>query len=614
MKSKYFLILILIIAGVLQGIRFLNKGDYFSLEQKHTFNLPKKLNNDIELKDYQKYLVFYSPESELSQKVLGNLEEVFKFNKIPYDKVDIKTEIDISPYQNFIFTTDTFLGFRKDVYLSMKNKITKEGGGIFLLTNPPFSPFHKLAGIEELDLQKSYIGIGIKFFKKFFPGLDSLELKDNSLSGYVHKPKLVNDIDIIAKDSEDIPIIWKKSLGKGSVVYVNTTLFAEKVGRGLMNQIISLESPWYIGITLNSKLVHIDDFPSPIPRYRDEIIYKSYGMETDEFYNQIWWKDMEGLAQRKKLKYSAFLIGDYNDDTDKNLMKDIPEIYLRDLDRRGRNLFIHQGELGIHGYNHNPLVFEGEIDFKSLNYYPWKSEKDIDESLTRLDKVIDDLWGENIEIYSYVPPSNILSFRGKQALYNHYPDLKIISSLFYGDDEKGSFITEVGRDKDFPTIHLLPRFSSGFSRTDEKMWNIYNALALYGYFSHFVHPDDILSEDRGYGKDWEQLLREFEGILGEVNDNFPQLEPTLNYELLDKYTNIEDIEIYSKKNKNKIEIEVKNFSSPFKIVFRVKNSKIKDVSSKKYKNIGEYEDTNLYLIEIDREKFEIELEEERDEK
>lgn len=68
MKSKYFLILILILAGVLQGIRFLNKGDYFSLEQKHLFNLPKNLNGDIELKDYQKYLVFYSPESELSQK------------------------------------------------------------------------------------------------------------------------------------------------------------------------------------------------------------------------------------------------------------------------------------------------------------------------------------------------------------------------------------------------------------------------------------------------------------------------------------------------------------------------------------------------------------------
>lgn len=416
--------------------------------------------------------------------------------------------------------------------------------------------------------------------------MDSLELKDNSLSGYVHRPKLATDVDIIAKDSEEIPIIWKKPLGKGNIVFVNTTIFAERVGRGLMNQIISLESPWYIGVTLNSKLVHIDDFPSPVPRYRDEIIYKSYGMDTAEFYNQIWWKDMEALAQRKKIKYSAFLIGDYNNYTDKNLMQDIPELYLRDLDRRGRNLFIHQGELGIHGYNHNPLVFEGEIDFESLDYYPWKSEEDIEEGLNRLDKVIDELWGDKIEIYSYVPPSNILSFRGKKALHNHYPDLKIISSLFYGDEGDGSFITEVGKDKDFPTIYLLPRFSSGFSRTDEKMWNIYNALALYGYFSHFVHPDDILAEDRGYGKDWEQLLREFEGMLGEVNENFPQLEPKLNYELLDKYSSVEEIEIYSKKDKDRIEIEIKNFSAPFEVIFRVKESKIKDVSSKNIRDLG----------------------------
>lgn len=614
MKSKYFLVLILIVAGLVQGIRFLDKGDYFSLKQNYKFQVRDFNNKNTDLESYQKYLVFYSKNNYISQKILENLEESFKFNKVNYDKVEIGEELNISSYQNFIFVTDTFLGFRKRVYLDIKKKIEREGGAIFLLTNPPYSPFNKYVGIEELDIKNSYIGKGVEFSKKFFPGLDSLRMKTDELAGYTHKPNLSSEVEIIAKDSEGVPVIWSKILGKGEIYYINTSLFAEKVGRGLMTQIVSLGSPWYIGINLNSKLIHLDDFPSPVPRYRDEIIYKSYGMDTYDFYNQIWWKDMEGLARRKNLKYSAFMIGDYNDDVVEDSMKELPSVTLRDLDRRGRRLFLHKGELGIHGYNHNPLAFEGDIDFKSLNYHPWKSEEDIEKGFEQLDKIIKELWGDEVKIYSYVPPSNILTLKGKEILHKHYPELKIISSLFYGGGDDGSFITEIGKDKDFPSIYLLPRFSSGFSKSDEKMWNIYSALATYGYYSHFVHPDDILSEDRGNGKDWEQLLREFENMIGDIDKNLPYLEPTLNYELLEKYLAVENISIYSKKIGNNIEIEVKNFTSPFEIFFRVRGAKVKDVSSKKIRVLGEYEDNNLYQIKIDRERFIIELEEEKDEK
>lgn len=359
MKSKYFIILVLILAGVVQGIRFLDKGDYFTLEQKHNFNSQNLLESETKLKGYQKYLIFYSKDNTISKKILENLEESFKFNKTPYDKVEIGEERDITPYQNFIFVTDTFLGFRKKVYLAMREKIEKEGGAIFLLTNSPYLPFHRYLGIDGVDLNSSYISEGIEFSKKFFPGLDSMRIESSAIVGFSQNLKLQRDINIIAKDKSGLPIIWKKSLGKGEIFYTNTSLFAEKVGRGLMTQIISLGSPGYIGITLNSKLIHLDDFPSPVPRYRDEIIYKSYGMASYDFYNQIWWRDMEALAKRKNIKYSAFMIGDYNDDISQSDVKELVRVSMRDLDKRGRRVFLHGGELGIHGHNHNPLTFEG---------------------------------------------------------------------------------------------------------------------------------------------------------------------------------------------------------------------------------------------------------------
>ena len=36
-----------------------------------------------------------------------------------------------------------------------------------------------------------------------------------------------------------------------------------------------------------------------------------------------------------------------------------------------------------------------------------------------------------------------------------------------------------------------------------------NACALYGAFSHFVHPDDILDKERGGGQGWEDLFQAY---------------------------------------------------------------------------------------------------------
>ncbi len=67
----------------------------------------------------------------------------------------------------------------------------------------------------------------------------------------------------------------------------------------------------------------------------------------------------------------------------------------------------------------------------------------------------------------------------------------------------------------------MPRFSSGFSYDKDDLWGIFNALAVYGYMSHFVHPDDVISDDRGFGKDWNQLYHEFEKVILEVEKRFP---------------------------------------------------------------------------------------------
>jgi len=42
------------------------------------------------------------------------------------------------------------------------------------------------------------------------------------------------------------------------------------------------------------------------------------------------------------------------------------------------------------------------------------------------------------------------------------------------------------------------------------MWSLFNAIAIYGYWTHFVHPDDVISDDRGMNKTWKEIKLKFE--------------------------------------------------------------------------------------------------------
>lgn len=613
MKFRYFFIVILLIAGILQFNRIMDKGKYFSVKQEFSFNKAPAKNTSLVFEHPQKYLIFYNSSSQISKNILYNLRKTFEFTKAQFDVVNIGDTPDISKYDYFIFATDNFLGFRKTIFENIKEKISSHGGTIFILSNTEYNPFNKISGINKIN---SFSGnqYGVNFKEKIFPGINSFSPGNTLISSSVLNVELDKKVNILAETDSKLPLIWENHFGNGKIIYINSTFFEANIVRGVMNQIISYGSDWYINPILNSKLIHIDDFPSPVPRYENEIIKKSYGMDTGDFFNKIWWKDMVALAERRNLIYSGFLIIDYNNDVRSSDMKEIPKITLLDIDKRARELLLYQGELGIHGYNHNPLVFEGDIDFKTLNYVPWENDSDIAAGLRNISSIIEELLGKNVKLYSYVPPSNILKNRGKEILLKSFPDLKTISSLFYGDEEKGAFVTEIGKDDEFPSIYTMPRFSSGFFYEKDDLWGIFNAIAVYGYMSHFVHPDDIISDDRGLGKDWSQLYKDFESTILEVEKRFPYFEPSTNSGLTQKYMNIEDIKIYSEKDNDTLKIGIENFRKPFSALVRIRDNDIKHISSGEYRLVNKYKDNSIYLIKFMNQNTIIKLEKKQEKK
>ena len=218
----------------------------------------------------------------------------------------------------------------------------------------------------------------------------------------------------------------------------------------------------------------------------------------------------------------------------------------------------------MHGYNHQPLVLEGFIK-QELGYTPWASKEDMEESIKELLDFINGVF-PNYKLGSYIPPSNILSEEGRAALVSGNKDLRVISSLYIGGLEGDEYVQEFEIAPD--GIIEFPRLSSGYIKTDEMMWSIYNGINLFGIFSHFIHPDDILDPYRNQGNSWSVLSKELDSIFSEVSTNYPWLRSftaTPAGEELKKYLeSAPHIEYFG----NTINIYCENFRSDIYFILR----------------------------------------------
>ncbi|MGL4253321.1 MAG: DUF2194 domain-containing protein, partial [Fusobacteriaceae bacterium] len=320
----------------------------------------------------------------------------------------------------------------------------------------------------------------------------------------------------------------------------------------------------------------------------------------------------KALAAREKLKYSTFAIIKYNDEVEKLGRITIPKRTMEELSRRGREVKMTGGEIGLHGYNHNSLGVLGEINFQDYAYTPWETIEGMKEGIEVAKNTMKKIYGEKLEIYSYVAPSNLLGKSGKIAVVESLPNLKVFSGVFYGvpEQELGFFVQEIGRDKDYPQIYSIPRFSAGFVKDDSIMWQIFNGIAGYGYLSHFIHPDDLLDMERGKNKSWGKLKIEFGDIFSQVNKKFPMLQPSIQSELTREYMVLEKLDVDYGIEEGKLLINTRNFTEKFYAQLRLRGKKISRIEGGEiYPVESKDRETNLYIVKIDKPSVIINLEE-----
>lgn len=159
------------------------------------------------------------------------------------------------------------------------------------------------------------------------------------------------------------------------------------------------------------------------------------------------------------------------------------------------------GELGFHGYNHQPLAL-WDTDYGTLyDYKTWKNKETLVASLNELiafqDEVLPNAHGS-----VYVPPSNILSARARKLIGTDVPRIKTIASTYFEDGTDLPYVQEFGVASD--GIVEQPRIVSGGMVDDSYMrLAAVSELNMHYASTHFMHPDDLLDPDRGAKEGWE---------------------------------------------------------------------------------------------------------------
>ena len=449
------------------------------------------------------------------------LDRVFLDMKVPTVTVDLAQGDEIpalKQYQTMVIAMPNLEPLGEHVLQIMQ--WVKKGGGVMFAMTPEKTGY--------LDVIGPQIGIESSAYKYVVTeGITPSE--DFMLGGgqtYTFSDPFESSLSVALNDRAQVeavstngrtPLVWRSSVESGTAVMCNIGIYV-KVFRGFYASAFSLLSSAMAYPVINSAAFYLDDFPSPVPSGNGKYIKRDYNISISEFYSQVWWPDLVRLAERYGIRFTGVMIENYGDDT-----KDDP---VRQTDNTqfeyyGGLLLRQNGEIGYHGYNHQPLVLPNTDYGNEYAYVQWPNRKAIVDSLNELiafQKAVLPAATSSV----YVPPSNILSSEGRQIIGEDVPQIRAIASMFLPSDSSLGYVQEFGVAAD--GVVEAPRIVSGSMVNNSYMrLAAVSELNMHYVSTHFMHPDDLLDEDRGAKEGWETYRKGLEDYLDWLEQSAPSI-------------------------------------------------------------------------------------------
>lgn len=388
-----------------------------------------------------------------------------------------------------------------------------------------------------------------------------------------------------------VPVIWETAYGEGKFVVDNFGM-CDKAYRGFFAASLSLLRDVFVYPVINGSVFYLDDFPSQIPNGNNTYILRDFNTTIRDFYINIWWPDMMNLSDKYGIKYTGLAIESYDDNIDgKTDAKPDTGTFLN----FGNMLLRRGGELGYHGYNHQPLCLDN-CDYKGVfDYKTWNDNASMVKAFTHLTDFCEELFPD-VSFSVYVPPSNLLSEEGRAMILKEFKQIKTLSGIYLPDATLDfSLLQEFEVDKN--GVVDQPRIISGCDIDDFMTVAAVSELNFHYVNNHFTHPDDALDPDRGAELGWKELKKRFDKFLGWLYGSSPNLRNFTGSELSAAVQRFAAVVPKTATDNKKMTVSIGNFYDDAQLMVRFNNNqKPGKVSGGRLTHIT----GDLYLIEADK--------------
>lgn len=449
------------------------------------------------------------------------LDRVLLDMKVPTVTVDLAQGDEIptlKQYQTMVIAMPNLDPLDEHVLQIMQ--WVKKGGGVMFAMTPEKTGY--------LDVIGPQIGIESSAYQ-YVVTEGITPSKDFMLGGgqtYTFSDPFKSSLSVTLNDRAQVeavssngrtPLVWRSSVKSGTAVMCNIGIYVKMV-RGFYASAFSLLSSAMAYPVINSAAFYLDDFPSPVPSGNGKYIKRDYNMSISEFYSQVWWPDLVRLAERYGIRFTGVMIENYGDDTKNDPVRQTDNTQ---FEYYGGLLLRQNGEIGYHGYNHQPLVLPNTDYGNEYTYVQWPNRKAIVDSLNELiafQKTVLPAATSSV----YVPPSNILSSEGRQIIGEDVPQIRAIASMAFPPDSSLEYVQEFGVAAD--GVVEAPRIVSGSMVNNSYMrLAAVSELNMHYVSTHFMHPDDLLDEDRGAKEGWETYRKGLEDYLDWLEQSAPSI-------------------------------------------------------------------------------------------
>lgn len=458
------------------------------------------------------------------------LKQILWDMKVNFDTVDVGCEpvpTDFSPYKTVVVALPDMSPLGNSA-MNLADWVFDGGRAMFPMT-PDATP------ISVYLLQKAGVNFygdntvleSIYFDKDFVIGggraYNISDPFDSCLSVTVR-----DEAEVYAWAGEEggMPVIWSYDYGDGRFVVDNIGLY-EKSLRGLYSASYTLLEDVFAYPVIDGLIVFLDDMPSPVPEGDSQYIRRDYDTTIADYYVNTWYPDIDNLSKKYGFPLVGLVIENYEQQVDGTVERQADTSRFQYF---GNQILRSGGELGYHGYNHQPLCVGDEVDYTGLfDYKTWDSVSAISSGFGELISFCQEQY-PTAKFSVYVPPSNIMSAQGRTFIGSLYPTVRTISGFYLPDGDSGmTYVHEFGVAED--GMVELPRVTSGSVPEPYMALLGLSELNMHMVFSHFIHPDDALDVDRGAEIGWPTLSKNLDKLFGSVDKIVPSIRRLSSIEM-----------------------------------------------------------------------------------